>query len=196
MTFSNASCDGCYSVIIGSRVMCLECTSKNYKDEINLCVGCMDTSTTKRGFIHDPSHDLVKLARIVHDREKSTLNRRGKEVLDHAHALFKKSQSGDNEADASSQGDEARSPVVNAKPPGVDVESQEVDADSGEEESSSSNTIKSGVCCSCCNTPVTGQWWFCTHCGMDFSILYIVKMAHTYTFLSFSVRHHHLRRMR
>src|ERR1700728_2987041 len=159
MAFSNASCDGCYSVIIGSRVMCLECTSKNCKDEINLCVGCMDTSTTKRGFIHDPSHDLVKVARIIHDREKYTLNRRGKEVLDHAHALFKKSQLVDNEVDASSRGDEARSPGVDAKSPGVDakspgvdvespgvgiespgvdVESQEGDADSQAEESSSS----------------------------------------------------------
>src|ERR1700733_13851213 len=190
MAFSNASCDGCYSVIIGSRVMCLECTSKNCKDEINLCVGCMDTSTTKRGFIHDPSHDLVKVARIIHDREKYTLNRRGKEVLDHAHALFKKSQLGDNEVDASSRGDEARLPVADAKSPGVDVKSQEVVADSQEivsdsqevvsdsqeEESSSSvsqaNTIKSGVYCSCCNTPVTGQWWFCTHCGMYFHSLH------------------------
>jgi hypothetical protein len=157
----------------------------------------MDTSTTKRGFIHDPSHDLVKVARIIHDREKYTLNRRGKEVLDHAHALFKRSQLGDNEVDASSRGDEARSPGVDAKSPGVDakspgvdvespgvgiespgvdVESQEGDADSQAEESSSSvsqaNTIKSGVNCSCCDTPVTGQWWFCTHCGMYFHSLH------------------------
>ncbi|KAF9546118.1 hypothetical protein CPC08DRAFT_675601 [Agrocybe pediades] len=60
-------CDGCQYGIIRSRILCIQCMSDDQSDHINLCSSCIGKSLTKRGFVHDNSHPLLKAEVILHD---------------------------------------------------------------------------------------------------------------------------------
>ncbi|SJK96921.1 uncharacterized protein ARMOST_00170 [Armillaria ostoyae] len=65
--FNGYSCDSCSGLILGSRLACLTCMNDSFTDTIDLCTGCIDTSCERGGFVHDPSHVLLKFDTVVLD---------------------------------------------------------------------------------------------------------------------------------
>ncbi|KAK0462478.1 uncharacterized protein EV420DRAFT_1265318 [Desarmillaria tabescens] len=60
-------CDSCNGLILGSRLACLTCMNDSFTDTIDLCTNCIDTSCERGGFMHDPSHVLLKFDSVVLD---------------------------------------------------------------------------------------------------------------------------------
>ncbi|KAI3602849.1 hypothetical protein WG66_011217 [Moniliophthora roreri] len=62
-------CDSCSKEIIGDRVICLDCMSENYADNVNLCSRCCTKITLKGSFTHTPNHLMMKLKCVALDAE-------------------------------------------------------------------------------------------------------------------------------
>ncbi|KAK0194918.1 hypothetical protein F5146DRAFT_924474 [Armillaria mellea] len=60
-------CDSCGGQLLGSRLACLTCMNDSFSDTINLCTSCIDTSCERAGFVHDPSHVLLKFDSVILD---------------------------------------------------------------------------------------------------------------------------------
>ncbi|KAK0432641.1 hypothetical protein EV421DRAFT_1719390, partial [Armillaria borealis] len=60
-------CDSCEGLILGSRLACLTCMNDSFTDTTDLCTSCIAASCKCRGFVHDPSHVLLKFDDIVLD---------------------------------------------------------------------------------------------------------------------------------
>jgi hypothetical protein len=125
--------------------MCLKCTSKDGKDEINLCLGCSGQPTTARDFVHEPSHDLVKATRVVHNREKAFLFELAKHVSEQADELFRVRRS--------------------------NQDAEQLDADMRQDSHPPTRpaTLRPEISCSCCESPITSPCWFCICCGKEHS---------------------------
>ncbi|KAK0213335.1 hypothetical protein DFS33DRAFT_1249993, partial [Desarmillaria ectypa] len=65
--FIGYGCDSCNGLILGSRLACLTCMNDSFTDTIDLCMSCIDTSCERGGFVHDPSHVLLKFDSVVLD---------------------------------------------------------------------------------------------------------------------------------
>ncbi|KAK0466691.1 hypothetical protein IW261DRAFT_1683432, partial [Armillaria novae-zelandiae] len=61
------SCDSCEGLILGSRLACLTCMNDSFTDTTDLCTSCIAASCKCRGFVHDPSHVLLKFDNIILD---------------------------------------------------------------------------------------------------------------------------------
>ncbi len=48
-------------------LICLTCINDSFTDRIDLCTGCIGRSCQRDGFVHDPSHVLLKFDSIVLD---------------------------------------------------------------------------------------------------------------------------------
>ncbi|KAJ7617951.1 hypothetical protein FB45DRAFT_932998 [Roridomyces roridus] len=64
-----STCDFCHRNIRETWLFCLQCMEPQYKDNIDLCVQCIDKPATRDQFVHAPSHVLVKVRRRLHDGE-------------------------------------------------------------------------------------------------------------------------------
>ncbi|KAK7043094.1 hypothetical protein VNI00_008448 [Paramarasmius palmivorus] len=62
-------CDACNKEIFGERIMCLDCISDSYGENINLCSRCCAKSLSKGVFTHSPSHLMMKLHHAVFNAE-------------------------------------------------------------------------------------------------------------------------------
>ncbi|KAK0505331.1 hypothetical protein EDD18DRAFT_1060761, partial [Armillaria luteobubalina] len=60
-------CDSCLGQILGCRLACLTCINDSFTDTIDLCTSCIDTSCERGGFVHDPSHVLLKFDSVILD---------------------------------------------------------------------------------------------------------------------------------
>ncbi|KAK0475513.1 hypothetical protein IW261DRAFT_1340555, partial [Armillaria novae-zelandiae] len=65
--YTNYYCDSCTGQILHSRLACLTCMNDSFADTIDLCTGCIDTSCERSGFVHDPSHVLLKFDSVILD---------------------------------------------------------------------------------------------------------------------------------
>ncbi|KAG8808806.1 hypothetical protein FRC18_004850 [Serendipita sp. 400] len=63
-------CDGCYSGIIGQRMLCLECVKPDFSNHVDMCEFCIDDPASNNSFEHKSSHDSLLLFRALHDRKK------------------------------------------------------------------------------------------------------------------------------
>lgn len=52
---------------MGSRLACLTCMNASFTDTTDLCTSCIRNSCDLRGFVHDPSHVLLKFDTLVLD---------------------------------------------------------------------------------------------------------------------------------
>jgi hypothetical protein len=66
------------------RVICLDCVSGDFKDEINLCYLCLEESVTDDllGFYHRPGHSMLKLNFFLHSRFKVEYIKVGRSAVD------------------------------------------------------------------------------------------------------------------
>jgi len=133
-TSSNASCDVCSATIVGSRVMCLECVSK--RDEINLCTACVGYATTRRNFVHEPTHGIVRVQHVVHGREKPSLCHLAKERVNQAKVIFSGSERGNHRG--------------------------QLYKDDG---TTHPKSVSSESHCKCCDDVISIPCWACVYCG-------------------------------
>lgn len=88
---SFATCDHCRNEIYGTRVVCLDCGSKNTLDFCDKpdCIGCTINTNDNITSPHLPTHGLVKLrASIIHSREIGNVLRNAEAGIDHAEKIF------------------------------------------------------------------------------------------------------------
>jgi len=78
--------DGLY--ITGTRIICLICTLPDLTSQINLCASCIGKAPKMGGFKHEILHPVVKVQRMVHDREIAKLIRRAKTALEMSKIIF------------------------------------------------------------------------------------------------------------
>ncbi|KAF7307764.1 hypothetical protein MKEN_01136500 [Mycena kentingensis (nom. inval.)] len=99
-TDHDVRCDSCTGVIGGERITCLTCRLEETFDTVDFCNSetCMSDRVIPSGMTraHLPTHDIMKLRRVVHIRQFGKTYRLAKEALTRARALF---PSADDEGD-------------------------------------------------------------------------------------------------
>ncbi|KAJ7262295.1 hypothetical protein B0H12DRAFT_1105150 [Mycena haematopus] len=91
-TGHDVRCDCCTGVIGGARVTCLTCRLEDTFDTVDFCdtPSCMSKKVVPTGMTrpHLPTHDIVKLRRVVHLRQFGKTYRESKRALAKARQLF------------------------------------------------------------------------------------------------------------
>lgn len=63
--------------------------SEDLSDNIDLCSSCVDRAPSKRGFVHDPSHTMVKVEQTLHDFHFSRVVENAKVTIEKMKNLFR-----------------------------------------------------------------------------------------------------------
>ncbi|KAF8529737.1 hypothetical protein BU17DRAFT_36437, partial [Hysterangium stoloniferum] len=138
------NCDHCGVTITGSRIMCLTCQTKDTWNTVDLCdePQCVAAEVNRADLttVHRPTHDLVKLRRVVHVRQHGQLERNSRAALEKARNILR---SGDT--------------------------NQGGNIGQGEEENQGGNIRKGGAkaekaTCTLCTKEVSQPCWFCAQC--------------------------------
>ncbi|KAF7297297.1 hypothetical protein MIND_00962900 [Mycena indigotica] len=91
-TGHDVRCDCCTGVIGGSRITCLTCRLEDTFDTVDFCdtSDCMSAQVVPSGMTrtHLPTHDILKLRRVVHIRQFGKTYREAKQALTKARQLF------------------------------------------------------------------------------------------------------------
>ncbi|KAJ7783010.1 hypothetical protein B0H16DRAFT_1495047 [Mycena metata] len=143
-------CDCCTGPIGGARITCLTCRLEDTFDTVDFCDthSCTSVKVVPSGMHrpHLPTHDLVKLRRVVHIREFARTYRQAKRALARARQLFP-------------------SPVEDE----VDILS---DYHSSEYHSEyHSNPTSTAPRCAACDIPVTQPCFFCVQCEGSYNVM-------------------------
>src|SRR5882724_13288253 len=89
----SACCDNCGGFIGGARIICLFCQAKDTWNTVDLCEapGCVAARIEREDLTrpHLPTHDLMKVRRVVHTREFGKADRAARQGLVKARAIFK-----------------------------------------------------------------------------------------------------------
>ncbi|KAJ7901712.1 hypothetical protein B0H14DRAFT_1250148 [Mycena olivaceomarginata] len=114
-TGHDVRCDCCTGVIGGARVTCLTCRLEDTFDTVDFCdtLSCTSTKVVPTGMTrpHLPTHDLLKLRRVVHIRQFGKTYREAKRALTKARKLFP-----DPEADADASASDIHSVIETTGP--------------------------------------------------------------------------------
>jgi len=101
LTFSvwcRCNCDACGGSIIDSRIICLNCKTTNTWNSVDLCENpsCIETMITRSDLTrpHPPTHDFVKIRRMVHLPYIGIMERDAHSALEHARSIFSGRDSG------------------------------------------------------------------------------------------------------
>ncbi|KAF7361998.1 hypothetical protein MVEN_00545000 [Mycena venus] len=101
-TGHDVRCDCCTGVIGGARISCLSCRLEGSLDTVDFCnnQSCMSNKVIPTGLTrpHLPTHDILKLRRVVHLRQFGKMYREAKRALAKARLLF---STPETDADAS-----------------------------------------------------------------------------------------------
>jgi len=135
------SCDVCNCLIAGTRIICLDCTSKQPFKVVNLCeeTSCLNVSLSREDLLrpHNAVHDLLKLRYPLFTREQGKRERLAKQALARSRDIMVDYESSLKEDDMTDPGDESMASVPS---------------------------------CIVCQETVTQPCWFCTHCEDDIFI--------------------------
>ncbi|KAJ7058048.1 hypothetical protein C8F01DRAFT_1149302 [Mycena amicta] len=103
-TGHDVRCDACTGVIGGSRLTCLTCRLEDTFDTVDFCdsSSCMGAKVVPSGMTrtHLPTHDILKLRRVVHIRQFGKTYREAKQALAKARQLFPPPEEDSEEASA------------------------------------------------------------------------------------------------
>ncbi|KAJ6618743.1 hypothetical protein B0H10DRAFT_1794829 [Mycena sp. CBHHK59/15] len=142
-TGHDVRCDVCTGTIGGCRVTCLTCRLEDTFDTVDFC-DTPSCSTVKVAVsdhhvlsqrAHLPTHDVMKLRRVVHLRQFGKTYREAKRALAKARQFFP-SVEDDADANAIEKYHESRAPIPRDSSPK----------------------------CAACDIPVTQPCWFCVQC--------------------------------
>lgn len=109
--------------------------SDDLSDNIDLCAVCIDKCPTKRGFVHDVSHDVVKIEETLHDFYFTRVIEAARNVIGRVKGIFKTLESVKN--------------------------SRDVDQADGELE----DETRHDLTCACCKKQVSTPCWTCVVCS-------------------------------
>ncbi|KAJ7093941.1 hypothetical protein B0H15DRAFT_147115 [Mycena belliarum] len=91
-TGHDVQCDACTGTIGGCRVTCLTCRLEDTFDTVDFCdnSSCTSMKVVPSGMTrpHLPTHDILKLRRVVHLRQSGKMYREAKRALARARQLF------------------------------------------------------------------------------------------------------------
>ncbi|KAJ7507339.1 hypothetical protein B0H11DRAFT_2319240 [Mycena galericulata] len=91
-TGHDVRCDSCTGIIGGSRLTCLTCRLEHTFDTVDFCDShpCFSVTVVPSGMTraHLPTHDLLKLRRVVHIRQFGKTYREAKRALEEARQFF------------------------------------------------------------------------------------------------------------
>ncbi|KAF8529736.1 hypothetical protein BU17DRAFT_79834 [Hysterangium stoloniferum] len=89
-------CDHCGVTITKSRIMCLTCQTKDTWNTVDLCdeAGCMaaEANRVDLTMVHRPTHDLVKVRRVVHFMQHGQFERNSRAALEKARKILTPSE--------------------------------------------------------------------------------------------------------
>ncbi|KAF9526891.1 hypothetical protein CPB83DRAFT_769552 [Crepidotus variabilis] len=130
-------CDWCTRRITKSRLLCLHCMTDNLSDNIDLCAVCIDKSPSKRGFVHDISHDVVKIEETLHDFNFTRVIDTARTVIGRVKGIFRTLESANGSREVG-----------------------QTDGESGDE-------TRADPTCACCRQRVSTPCWTCVTCTKD-----------------------------
>ena len=116
--------------------------AEDLSDNLDLCSVCIDKIPTKRGFVHDRSHDLIKVEETLHDFHFARVVEGAKETLVRVKGAFRVVE-----------GMDGRMSLVDHNQVG-DAPSDALDAAAHLDH----------LRCACCKNPVTTPCWSCLSC--------------------------------
>ncbi|KAJ6610414.1 hypothetical protein B0H10DRAFT_2060657 [Mycena sp. CBHHK59/15] len=95
-TAHDVSCDACKGHIGGTRVTCLTCRLEGTFDSVDFCdsPSCISAKVIPTGLtrLHMPTHDILKLRRVVHIRQFGKTYRQAQQALKTAREFFPNSE--------------------------------------------------------------------------------------------------------
>ncbi|KAF8529742.1 hypothetical protein BU17DRAFT_36449, partial [Hysterangium stoloniferum] len=146
------TCDHCRVAITGSRIMCLTCQMKDTWNTVDLCdePECMAAEANRPDLtmVHRPTHDLVKVRRVVHVRQHGQLERNSKAALEKARNILRS-------GDANQGGHIGK----------VEEENQGGNIGKGGEKAEKAK-------CTLCTKEVSQPCWFCVQCEKSTFLCY------------------------
>ncbi|PBK97460.1 hypothetical protein ARMGADRAFT_639756 [Armillaria gallica] len=89
--YNDYTCDSCMRRIVGSRLACLTCMNDSFTDTTDLCTSCIRNSCDLRGFVHDPSHVLLKFDTLVLDANMHWIIPKARSMLPRIQKEFRSS---------------------------------------------------------------------------------------------------------
>lgn len=173
VTAYRTSCDKCGGEIGGARISCLTCQVKKPFSTVDFCAepGCISVRVFNDELFrpHQPTHDLVKLRRVVHLRQFGKTYRDAKEALKHARTFF-----------ASDEPKELVSPksLVSSKSlmSSKALMSAVGGSDSGFEDALDADLdTRAGPRCANCNNAVTQPCWYCVQCESTYNLRHSLR---------------------
>ncbi|KJA15492.1 hypothetical protein HYPSUDRAFT_149043, partial [Hypholoma sublateritium FD-334 SS-4] len=136
-------CDWCDHRITYSGMLCLQCMADDLSDNIHLCATCIDKSPTARGFIHNTSHDMIKVEETLHDFYFARVVEAARNTVNRVKGLLEINEASDLGLNGNNLPPKRKAKKMISKGPGGD----------------------SRTTCSCCNKPVSAPCWACIICG-------------------------------
>ncbi|KAF8486675.1 hypothetical protein JB92DRAFT_3101334 [Gautieria morchelliformis] len=89
---SSRYCDNCKGSIVGALVFCMDCQTTDTWDSVDLCdvPECVAAKIERDDLPrpHLPTHDLIKVKRVVHTRQVGQLERMAKSALERGRQLI------------------------------------------------------------------------------------------------------------
>lgn len=125
-------------------LICLTCINDSFTDRIDLCTGCIGRSCQRDGFVHDPSHVLLKFDSIV-------LDGRLRHIIPAARSMIARIR------------EEFRSSVKDRIEP---VEKSGLSHNSQSRKEASKTAAP--PTCRCCGKPISLPCWVCVICRASF----------------------------
>ncbi|KAK0244015.1 hypothetical protein EDD85DRAFT_759720 [Armillaria nabsnona] len=89
--YNDYTCDSCMHWIVGSRLACLTCMNDSFTDTTDLCTSCIRNSCDLRGFVHDPSHVLLKFETLLLDANMHWIIPKARSMLPRIQKEFRSS---------------------------------------------------------------------------------------------------------
>ncbi|KAF8589617.1 hypothetical protein K439DRAFT_1332394 [Ramaria rubella] len=92
ITNHGVRCANCHGSIGGARIICVICQARNTWSTLDLCeaphcvVATVEREDLRR--LHVPTHDVIKVRRVVHIRQFGKLEREAKEALERARLIL------------------------------------------------------------------------------------------------------------
>jgi len=112
--------------------------AEDLSDNLDLCSVCIDKIPAKRGFVHDRSHDLIKVEETLHDFYFVRVVESARETLVRVKGAFRAVEG------------------MNGRMSLVDVGEDVLDG--------ASDAHLDHLRCACCKNPVTTPCWSCLSC--------------------------------
>lgn len=152
-------CVVCDQRVVFSRFICITCIEEDMTNEVNLCLGCVESHTfiKTRKYVHHLSHSLIRTLHVVHFAELPLIIPKARLLSERIKASVKASE--DKKNSTKDHGSKALK--------GSDSKATK---DTYAENIVTIRPSLTALVCACCIKDVTLPCWACITCGMSSSL--------------------------